>query len=216
MSKQFWAVLVIIALVFVGIFAFGGKKSATTTSANAKPSSHIIGEGKTGITLVEYGDYQCPYCQEYASVVKQVQQEYNQQIFFQFRNFPLVNIHANAFAAARAAEAAGLQNKFWEMHDALYNLANWSVWTVASDPTKYFTLYAQQIGLDIPKYQSDYASSQVNNTINADMAAGNKLNITGTPTYFLDGKQISVAIDVKAFEKVINAEIAAKTAATKQ
>src|ERR1700733_9956637 len=110
MTKQFWAVLVVIILIFVGIFVFSGNKNNanTSTSSSAKPTEHIEGLGKSGVTLVEYGDYECPYCEEYFPVVKQVQQQYNDQIFFQFRNFPLTSIHPNAFAGARAAEAAAL------------------------------------------------------------------------------------------------------------
>lgn len=213
MSKQFWIVLIVIALGFAGLFVFGGNKSSSTkSSSTSQATNHVIGLGKTGVTLVEYGDYECPYCQAYYSVVKQVQQEYNDKIFFQFRNFPLVNVHVNAFSAARAAEAAGLQGKFWEMHDALYSSNNWSTWSTATDPTTYYTQYAQQIGLNMSQYQTDFASTKVNDLINADMAAGNKLNISGTPTYFLDGKQVQIAGNVAAFEKVINEAIASKTA----
>ena len=216
MSKQFWAVVVIIVLIFVGIVVVSNHKSTTSSSTNSssQPTQHIIGTGSTGVTLVEYGDYECPYCEEYYPVVKQVQQEFNDKIFFQFRNFPLTSVHVNAFAGARAAEAAGLQNKFWEMHDALYDSSNWQVWSTASDPTPYFNQYAQQLGLNMTQFKADFGSSKVNDLVNADMTAGNKLNIQGTPTFFLDGKQITVGISLADFEKVINTEIAKKTAAS--
>ena len=211
MSKQFWGVVVIVVLVFVGIFALTGNKSKSSSSSSGKGSvsQHIIGNTQSNVKLVEYGDYECPYCGQFYPVVKQVQTEFNNQISFQFSNFPLVSIHQNAFASARAAEAAGMQNKFWEMHDALYQTQN--QWVSASDPTTFFNQIAQQLGLNVKKFQTDYASSQVNDTINADMAEGNKLNIQGTPTFFLNGKQIAVgqaSTALGVFESLIKAEIA--------
>jgi protein-disulfide isomerase len=210
MSKQFWAVVAVIVIVLVGIFAITNHKSntGTNTSSSNKPSQHIEGQGKTGVTLVEYGDYECPYCGAYYPVVKQIQSEYNTQIYFQFRNFPLVSIHQNAFAGARAAEAASLMGKFWEMHDLLYE--NQNQWSSASDPTTFFNQYAQQLGLDANTFKQDYGSDQVNNVINADMAVGNQLGINATPTFYLDGKQIQVAIQASSFETLINSEIAKK------
>src|SRR5271167_4992764 len=101
MSKQFWAVIIVVVLIFVGIFAFGNKSPNSSTNSNGTLSQHIEGLGQAHVTLVEYGDYECPYCGQYYPIVKQVQAEYNSQIFFQFRNFPLVSIHQNAFAGAR-------------------------------------------------------------------------------------------------------------------
>jgi protein-disulfide isomerase len=222
MSKQFLAILALIVLVFVGIVVFSGNKSngsgSGKSSSGTAPTQHIEGQGKDGITLVEYGDYQCPYCGQYFQIVQQVQAEYNQQLFFQFRNFPLTNLHPNAFAGARAAEAAGLQGKFWQMHDLLYeqNQAYYNggepanSWIGASSPEPYFEADAQQLGLNVTQFKNDYASDTVNNLISADMAAGNKLGVDATPSFYLDGKAISVGESVSAFEKLINAEIAKK------
>lgn len=210
MSKQFWGVIIIIVLVFVGIFALSGNKSngskGSSSSSSSALSEHKEGNNTTGVTLVEYGDYQCPYCGQYYPVVKQVQAEFNNQITFQFRNFPLVNVHQNAFAGARAAEAASLQDKFWEMHDALYETQ--TQWSTSTDPESYFTQIAQQLGLNVTQFQSDYASGKVNDVINADMAEGNKLGIQGTPTFFLNGKQIQVGETASSFETLIKAAIA--------
>jgi len=212
MSKQFWGVIIVILAIFTGIFVFSGNKSNGTKNSSAQPSSHLEGTSPSGVTLVEYGDYQCPYCGQYFPLVKQVQAEFADKIVFQFRNFPLVSLHPNAFAGARAAEAAALQNKFWEMHDLLYE--NQTQWSSATDPTTLFQGYAQQLGLNTTQFQTDYASSKVNDTINADMAKGNSLGITGTPTFFIDGKKVEIGGSVQAFEKVINAEIAKKGSAT--
>lgn len=211
MSKGFLAVLAAVIIVLVGIFAFTGHKSGNTSSSGSSsgtPTNHVEGQGKAGVTLVEYGDYQCPYCEQYYPIVKQVASQFNDQIKFQFRNFPLVNVHQNAFAGARAAEAAGLQGKFWQMHDLLYE--NQTQWSESSNPSKFFDQYAQQIGLNVSQFQKDYSSGQVNNLINADLAAGRKLNIQGTPTFFLNGKQINVSADVNSFASQIQDAIAQK------
>lgn len=211
MSKQFLAIIIIVIVAFVGIFAFSGHKSNSSKSSGGSsgtPTQHVEGQGKSGVTLVEYGDYQCPFCEQYYPVVKQIQSEFNDQIFFQFRNFPLVSIHQNAFAGARAAEAAAAQGKFWQMHDLLYE--NQSQWSESSDPIPFFKQYAQQLGLNAGRFNKDYASSKVNDAINADMAAGNKLKINGTPTFFLDGKQINVSASVGSFEPQIKDAIAKK------
>lgn len=220
MSKQFLAVVAAIIIVFVGIFVISNNNSSSSNnSGGASPTSHIEGQGQDHVTLVEYGDYQCPYCAEYYPTVKQVASEYNTQMTFQFRNFPLTSLHPNAFAAARAAEAANLQGKFWQMHDLLYTQSveyynsneTLSNWVASSDPSTYFDQYAQELGLNVPKFKSDYSSDKVNNTVNADMNAGNALGVNATPTFYLDGKEIQVGNSVASFEKLINAAIAQKT-----
>lgn len=214
MSKGFWGIIAILVIIFGGVVALSNNKSSNTNSTknSSSLSQHIEGSGN--VTLVEYGDYECPFCQQYYQTVKTIQTEYNDRVKFQFRNFPLTSLHRNAFAAARAAEAASLQGKFWEMHDALYDPSNYQVWKDASNPNPYFDQYAQQLSLDPAKFKTDFASSKVNDTINADLAEGNRLGITGTPTFFVDGKQVSIANDISQFEKVLNAALAKQTPAS--
>lgn len=209
MSKQFMAILAAIIIIFAGIVIVSGNSNNKASKASVGSlTQHIEGQGANGITLTEYGDYQCPFCGQYYPIVKQIQAEYDKQVFFQFRNYPLINLHQNAFAAARAAEAAGLQGKFWQMHDLLYETQD--QWSSGSDPTTSFNQYAKQLGLNVTQFKADYASSKVNDLINADLAEGNKLNIQGTPTFFLDGKQVNVSESASSFETLINAEIAKK------
>jgi protein-disulfide isomerase len=211
-TKQFWALIAVVVVVMVGVFAFSGHKSGTSSgSGQAKLSEHITGKGQKGVTLIEYGDFQCPACEGYEQTVEQVRSKYADDIYFQFRNFPLTNLHPNAFAAARAAEAASLQGKFWEMHDLLYAQVNWQQWTQSSNPSDYFNRYATQLGLDVNKFKDDFASDAVNGTVNADLNEANRLGLNGTPSFFLDGKKLdSVQPDINAFSKLIDAEIAKK------
>lgn len=200
-------------LVFIGVFALTSNKSKETTKSSGGSSTltqHVQGKNSAGITLVEYGDYQCPFCEQYYTTVKLVQAEFNDQIQFQFRNFPLTSLHQNAFAAARAAEAASLQGKFWEMHDTLYEARNYQVWSGAKDPNPLFISFAQQLGLKTDQFKTDFASGKVNDLINADQAEGTKLGITGTPTFFLNGKKTEIGNSPANFEKVIRAELAKK------
>jgi protein-disulfide isomerase len=221
MSKQFWFIVVVIVLVLVGIFAFTGNKSSSGGNSNntTTPTNHVIGLGKTGVLLVEYGDYQCPYCGEYATTLNQVVAKYYDQITFQFRNFPLTSIHQNAYAGARAAEAAGIMGKFWQMHDLLYQqnqayyTSNGKVagWIGASDPEPVLAQDAVSLGLNKQKFEQLYASDQVNNLITADENVSTSLKLDATPTFFLDGKALTVNNTVDAFSKEIDAAIAQKS-----
>src|SRR4051812_21386031 len=120
MSKTFWGVIVAIILILGGVFLLTGKHDTKTTSTKASPTHHVMGSTSTGVVLQEYGDYECPYCGQFYPIVKQVAETNKDKIQFQFSNLPLTQIHRNAFAGARAAEASSLQGKFWEMHDVLY------------------------------------------------------------------------------------------------
>ncbi|MEO6513703.1 MAG: thioredoxin domain-containing protein [Candidatus Saccharimonadales bacterium] len=191
MTKSFWAILAVIAVVLGGIFVVSSKNNDTGPTASASAvTKHITGSGSTGITLQEYGDYQCPICGTFYPVVKQVEAKYKDQIYFQFSNLPLTSLHPNAFAAARAAEAAGMQDKYFEMNDVLYQ--NQQTWSSASSAETIFTSYAQQLGLNSAKFKQDFASTKVNTAINADVAAFKKTgNDQATPTFFLDGKKLN-------------------------
>lgn len=206
---SFWGVVIGIVIVFGLVFYFTHNNNSSSNAGSGQRTNNIEGLGKAGVKFVEYGDYECPYCEEYSSVVKQVVSDEFNNITFQFVNFPLTSIHPNAFAGARAAQAAGLMGQFWQMHDALYNPTNWQVWSTSTNPIPYFQTYARQLGLNVTTFMTKYNSSLVNNMIVADINAGNNLNIAGTPTFYLDGKQIQVAPQVSAFEKLINAAIAA-------
>lgn len=219
MDKRFMAILAAIIIIFVGIFAFSKHSdNSNSSSSNGQPTSHIEGKGSKSVTLVEYGDYQCPVCEAYHQILEQVEAKYTNDIYFQFRNLPLVSIHKNAYAAARAAEAAGQQNKYFEMHRQLYDATNWQAWTVSSSPTSYFQNYAQTLGLDLNKYNSDYNSNKVNDLINADIAEFNKTGQQmATPAFFLNGKYIANSSladqngpSVEKFSTLLDAEIAKK------
>jgi len=194
MNKKFWAVIAVIAVVFVAFLWFAGKKnSGQNGGTQVQATNHVEGNLSSKVTLVEYGDFQCPVCGAYYPVVKQLYDKYQSTVKFQFRNLPLSQIHPNAFAAARAAEAASNQGKFWQMYDMLYS--NQSAWAEgsASSAQNYFNQYAQQLGLDMAKFQTDFASDGVNTAINNDITTfKNTGNTMATPTFFLNGKKLDL------------------------
>lgn len=192
MDKRFWAIIGVILLIFGAVLVINGRNrdDAATGATN-----HVRGNLESKVTLVEYADYQCPACGEFFKVTHDIQAEYDDKVKFQFRNLPLTSIHPNAFAAARAAEAASAQNKFWEMHDLLFTTQDSSGrtgWVVSKDVlNEYFVGYAKQLNLDVEQFKTDFASKKVNDSINADI---NAFKSTGyemsTPTFILNGKRV--------------------------
>lgn len=194
MDKRFLMILAGIAVLFIGIFMVTGSgkdKQTSDTGGTVQATNHKYGEGTKGVTLTEYGDFQCPACLSYYPIVGQVIETFKNDIFFQFRHLPLVQIHPNAFAAARAAEAAGMQGKFFEMYDQLYNPDNWQTWTKSQRPKSLFDTYAKSIELNMEQFNTDYGSTKANDAINADLAAFDKTKATkSTPTFFINGELV--------------------------
>lgn len=216
MNNRFVVILLVLIVGFVGIFWFSkDKNSSSGSGSGAQPTNHIKGEGKKGVTVTEYGDYQCSACFRYEPLIAQVYDKYKADIFLQFRNFPITSSHPNAMAAARAAEAAAKQNKFWEMHDILFSTAYQPSgedltpiqWAASNNPQPFFESYAQQLKLNMEQFKRDMASAEVNGLITADMEAGRNGGVTGTPSFFIDGKKIDTPTSIEEFSKVIDEAI---------
>ncbi|MBL8121697.1 thioredoxin domain-containing protein [Candidatus Saccharibacteria bacterium] len=220
MDKRFWLIVTVIVVAFGGVLLLNSKDKEKSL---ASVTNHVTGNAQSDVTILEYGDYQCSACGAFFPTVQQVKEKYASTVKFQFRNLPLVQPHPNAFAAARAAEAADLQGKFWEMHDLLYenqDQSGASGWVASKDPlSDYFATYAKQLGLNVATFKTDFASTTVNDRINADMdaftATGEQMS---TPTFFLNGKKIENkdlldtqgAPSIDSFSKVIDAALAKK------
>jgi protein-disulfide isomerase len=190
MDRKFIVILVVLVLGLGGIFWFGQKDSGTTNTnnSNASVSNHSKGENTKNVELLVYADFQCPVCGQFFPVEKAVVDKYQKEIKFTFRHFPLDSIHQNARAASRAAEAAGKQGKFFEMHDLLFE--NQQSWSEVGNPKSVFDAYAKQLSLNQSQFDADFAAEVTNDTINADRNAGSKVGVSGTPTYFLNGKKL--------------------------
>ena len=175
----------------VDVSNIDSSKLIAAASHNGNIGDHASLNTKSAVVLVEYGDFQCPACGQASSNVKTVTDKYKDDITFVFRNMPLTTIHPNALAAAAAAEAAGLQGKYWAMHDELYQQQNqWSS-LGGAERSDQFATYAKSLGLDVNKFKQDMASSSVAQKINFDRAIAGKLGITSTPSFYVNGKRLS-------------------------
>jgi protein-disulfide isomerase len=149
---------------------------------------HIQGVANAPLTLVEYGDYQCPYCGAAYPVVKQLQKTLGKQLRFVFRNFPLAQAHPYALAAAEAAEAAALLGKFWEMHDAIYEHQ-------AELSPEALTGWAYQLGMKDEKLEQALERPEIEKRIKEDRSSGIRSGVNGTPTFFINGRRFDDAPD---------------------
>ena len=206
MNKRFLLVLVGIVLAFGAYFVFTNNSDDQSNNSQAAASNHVYGKADSKVTVVEYGDFECPACAAYFTIVQQIKANYGDTIAFQFRHFPLVQIHQNAMAASRAAEAAGKQNKFWEMHDLLYTQQN--AWAKSATANSIFEDYATQLGLSVEQFKTDMAAQSTLDTINADVREGQKLNVTGTPSFVINGQKIEETPQTyEAFAALIDAAL---------
>lgn len=211
--NRFWIVLGVVVLALVGLFFATKKDTATTATVTGDPktilaSDHVRGGKDAKVTVIEYGDFQCPACGSYYPIVKQLESAYSGKVNFVFRHFPLIQIHPNAFAAARAAEAAGNQGKFFEMHDKLYETQ--SAWgELTSNQQSLFESYAQELGLNMDQFKKDYSSNEVADRINQDLASGQQtFSIDSTPSFILNGTKITNPGGLDAFKQVLDQAIA--------
>lgn len=173
----------------------------------AEPS-HSVGPVDAPVTLEEFGDFQCPPCGLLHPVLKEMEKEFGSQLRVIFRHFPLAQTHPHALSAARAAEAAGMQGKFWGMHDLIFE--NQSNWNKAFDARPTFEGYAVKLGLDIGKYRRDVTSSAVDQRIALDGRRANALGVNGTPTVFMNGREIPFeSLPPERLRPLIQAELRA-------
>jgi len=165
--------------------------SAPVIAPGADPP-HVRGEAGAPVTLEEFGDFQCPPCGALYPELKKVEHEYGSRLRVIFRQLPLVPMHAHAGWAARSAEAAGLQGRFWEMHDKLYE--NQKAWTDLPDARPVFNGYARALGLDMERFARDVESDAVDRRIFLDGKRAHALGIVSTPTLLLNGREVPFEI----------------------
>lgn len=195
-------IVAIIVLAFVYYFyAINARKDQPIGEVTVSQADHVRGTVGAKVTLVEFGDFQCPACGAYEPIVRQVTADNAGTLQVVFKHFPLTQIHQNALLAAKASEAAANQGRFWEMHDMLYDKQQ--EWSGALNARDMFIGYATSIGLDIKQFTQDLNSSDIEKKIVAEYKEGVNLGIQGTPTFFLNGKQIDNPGSLEEFNKVI-------------
>lgn len=153
-------------------------------------SAHIKGNESAELHLIEYSDFQCPACRSTEPVLAQLQEEYGDSFFLEYRHFPLRQIHPNAQLAAQAAEAAGMQGMFWEMHDHLFE--HQDQWAKSLNPKRYFSDYAEELGLHAERFAYDLESDAVKDRVNKDADEAMAYELPGTPSFVFNGEQISL------------------------
>lgn len=160
--------------------------------------------------LEEFGDFECPPCGSLHPVLKLMKEEFGSRVVLVFREYPLVSLHPHALGAARAAEAAGLQGKFWQMHNLL--LENQTTWHTAQDPNPIFEQYAATIGLDLTRFRQDLVSEVVAERLRLDRERATWIGVNSTPTVFLNGREVPFeSLSVDKLRALIKAQLASDT-----
>ena len=161
---------------------------------------HVIGPATAAVTLLEYGDYECPFCGAAHPIVKQLREIVGEDLRFAYRHFPLTQIHPRAYQAAEAAEAAGAQGRFWQMHDILFeNQDRLGLRDLMS--------YADTLGLDLDRFVTDMRNGTYAGRLREDFMSGIRSGVNGTPTFFVNGNRHNGNWDLESLLEAVRAEL---------
>ena len=178
----------LVVLAVVALYLFTGAAATETSKAAPVASTDITyGPENPQLTVIEYSDFQCPFCAEYAKWLTELRAKYGDRVQFVFRNYPLAN-HEWATLAAKVGYAASLQGKFWEMHDLLFQRQD--EWAASSDPRTLFDSYAESLGLDMDKFHADADAQSTLDFIKKQAAEGKKAGVTHTPWFVIGDKSV--------------------------
>ena len=190
-------------ILLVGVFALSGDSKPVEVSRDklVKEDSQVLGDKDAKVVIVEFSDFQCPACRAAHPIVKRITSEYGKKILFVYRHFPLIAAHQYALKAAEAAEAAGEQGKFWEYHDILFeNQENLK--------TEDLKRYAQDLELDIRKFEEALNSGKFKDKVTSDMDDGENLGVSSTPTFFINEHMHKGVLPYDQFKGLIDKELA--------
>jgi protein-disulfide isomerase len=164
------------------------------------PEDHAQGDADASVTLVEYGDYECPHCGRAYPIVKQIQKHYGKKLCFVFRNFPLSEMHLHAEGAAESAEFAGAHHKFWPMHDLLFENQE------RLGGALYLEI-AQSLGLEPAGLRKALETREFAARVKTDFSGGVRSGVNGTPTFFINGRRHDAPFDYQDLKEAIDAEL---------
>lgn len=207
--------LVIAGLVVLGIWGLtrlGGDAPQGDQVTSVTESDWVKGGEDARVTLIEFGDFECPACGAFYPVGKQIEETFGDQIQMVYRHLPLTAIHPNAMPAAIASEAAGAQGAFWEMHDVLFERQ--AEWARQHDPRATFVQYAEALGLNVAVFEEDYDDEIGLEKIQNDIRNSRQLGVTGTPTFVLNGQVIRTPTSAQSFIDLIQSELDSTPLAT--
>lgn len=203
---------VVLGLVIVAGIAFVALNNGSSTDSLPSDPAQVLaddwtkGTAAAPLTIIEYADFQCPACRVYSTWVDAISDDYAGKVRIVYRYFPLPS-HKHARVSAQAAEAAGRQGKFWEMHTLLYD--NQDAWSDLSDPKPTFEGYATKLGLDLVKFGSDLTSSEVEDRVSRDYDLGVRMRVNATPTLFLNGIKADSPRDYESLKKLVETMVRA-------
>src|SRR5687768_4873145 len=228
-------ILVLVAVIGGGWWLYSQSKPAVNTNVNSAVATNrtrgqqidpnapvgatppnMLGSPTAAVTVEEFADFQCGSCAATHPVMKEIQSTYGSRIKMIFRNYPLTG-HDKAYDAATAVEAAGMQdrNKFWAMQDQLFT--NQQAWSTSPPYKQLWAEYAAKIGLDVRRFQSDMAGIAAKTRVDADVARGRALNVSSTPTIYVNGQAIPhLEANVPGLRRIIDAELQEATAKQSQ
>jgi len=206
-------VIVLAVLAAAGIAMYlsrqsSGSLNGASGSLASSGGGHVRGNPAAPVTLVEFGDFQCPSCGYYHPIVAELVKRYPDKVKLEFHNYPLMTMHPHAYDAAMAAEAAGVQGKYWEMHDMLYD--HQDEWARLPNTDAQFLTYAGTLGLDGNKFIHDIKSPDVQKLVLEDIQRGTNAKVAGTPTFFIDGQALNPTPNgVDEFAAIVNTKLQA-------
>ena len=204
-----WGGTILILVVAVGgaiwIANRDGGGDVTTIENLIRAEDHVKGSASAMVVVTEYSDFQCPACKTYYPVIQTLAEEYGDKVAFVYRHFPLPQ-HQHAKRAPYAAEAAGKQGKFWEMHDKIFD--NQDAWSRAESAEGIFLGYARELGLDEDAFAQDSASDETAIRVKKDLEEGRQARINATPTFFINGSKIESPRSYDEFKRIISERIA--------
>lgn len=221
MNKKSWIIFTFVTIGILALLIVVSRNSQNydlsqvkefeyqvASEQNGQINDHVFGNEEAKVTLINYGDFQCPGCAGAHPIIKNVVENYKDKIRFIFRNF-ILSYHTNAKAASATAEAAGLQNKYWEMHNLIYeSQASWESLNV-EDRTGFFNSLAETIDLDMNKFKVDMADERLVTKMTFDYNVGIKSGVKATPSFYLNGQLLDPEVwgDESSLSKRIDEEL---------
>lgn len=182
-----WKTFLVIAFVAIAAAIVYSNYATKQANEGIVIVDHVTGNPDATVVLTEHSDFQCPACAQFHPIVKDILTQYP-ELGFEYKHFPLITIHPFAVPAAKAAEAAAQQGKFFEMHDKLFE--NQQIWSRSANPRSFFDQYAQELGLDMEQYRRQYGASVIEDHIQSQYNEARELGLTGTPSFFLNGERL--------------------------
>jgi len=189
MKKHTWKIIFAVVVVVMGGSIAYSQYASNAANEGVELTQHVKGNTESTVVLTEYADFQCPACAQFHPVIQMLNEEYGDSLAIEFKHFPLTTIHPYALPAAKAAEAAGVQGKFFEMHDKLFE--NQSSWSQSATPQAFFNQYAADIGLDVALFRKHMSASVIEDKIKGEAQEAVAQGFTGTPAFLLNGERLT-------------------------